>query len=97
MNDFDFDIYSIINNYLIIVIIGVTIALLIRICFAAKFGSAARDKGYGFASHFLLCLFFGTVGWISVCALPDKRSRKALERIAKSLTEKEKDDNNPET
>ncbi len=61
------------------------IVLVIKILIAKKFGSTARDKGYKFGTHFLLCFFFGFIGWIAVCALPDKRTRRVLEKLANSL------------
>ena len=70
---------------LIVAVIVLVVALIIKLLIAKKFGSTARDKGYKFATHFLLCFFFGFIGWIAVCALPDKRTRKVLEKIEKGL------------
>lgn len=83
------DINSILDslaNYAVVALIAATVILIIRICLSAKFGSIAKDKGYGFFSHFILCLLFGTVGYIAVCALPDKITRKAIGKLAKALT-----------
>lgn len=83
------DINSILDslaNYAVVALVAATVILIIRICLSAKFGSIAKDKGYGFFSHFILCLLFGTVGYIAVCALPDKITRKAINKLAKALT-----------
>lgn len=78
-------IFDSLANYAVVALIAATITLIIRICLSAKFGSIARDKGYGFFSHFILCLLFGAVGYIAVCALPDKITRKAINKLAKAL------------
>lgn len=95
-----FDIYDILSyaeSYLIFFIIGLTISFIIRICIAGKFGSIAKEKGYSFASHFLMCIFFGFIGWITVCALPDKKTRKVLEKIANTSNVNERPNQNWES
>ncbi|MCQ2471544.1 MAG: hypothetical protein MJ147_05850 [Clostridia bacterium] len=80
------EILSYAEEYIIIAILAAALVLILHIFVSAKFGAIARDKGYKFGSNFVFCLIFGVIGWIAVWALPDKLSRKALEKIAKNLT-----------
>lgn len=39
---------------------------------ASCFAEAAKDKGYGDRKYFWICFWLGFVGYLLVCALPDK-------------------------
>lgn len=85
------EILSRADEYLIAIIIGAAIALILNIFIAAKFGAIAKDKGYSFGTHFAFCFFFSVIGWIAVWALPDKNTRRTLEKIARNLIPPEKE------
>ncbi len=85
MKDFVDLIYSELSVLLIAGVIVAVIAVVIDILLAVKFGNIAKDKGYKFGIHFIICLLFGLVGWIAVCALPDKITQKRLAKISKLL------------
>lgn len=52
--------------------LGVLIMHLIDIAIAGMFGEIAEDKGYDGSRSFMLCYWCGFVGFLYVCALPDK-------------------------
>lgn len=56
--------------------LGISLALAIinfvAVYCALKFADIARDKGYDYKSTFWFCYFFSFIGFIYVCALPDR-------------------------
>lgn len=50
-------------------------SLIVLSYFIAKwFFEAAKEKGYHNKKYFWICFWLGLVGWILVCALPDRRN-----------------------
>ena len=48
-------------------------ALIVLTYYISKwFFEAAEEKGYRDKKYFWICLWLGVVGWILVCALPDR-------------------------
>ncbi len=63
------------------IIIGVIIALIVQIAFAAVFSNLAYEKGYEGRTYFWVCFFFGTIGYCMVAALPDRILHEKLDAI----------------
>lgn len=51
------------------------VALMVLSYFIANwFFEAAEEKGYHDKKYFWICFWLGLIGWILVCALPDRRN-----------------------
>ena len=82
-------------------ILGALILLTVQIVFACIFSGYAEDKGHSPKPYFWVCLFFGTVGYCMVAALPDLVVREQLDSIcpkkrAKKVTVKEQSKEEPD-
>lgn len=56
--------------------VSILITLAVRLIIAGEMELIARDKGYEQKRWFWYCFFFGIVGVLMVCALPDRGSRE---------------------
>lgn len=64
------------NIRYILLAVSILITLAVRLIIAGEMELIARDKGYEQKRWFWYCFFFGIVGVLMVCALPDRGSRE---------------------
>ena len=70
--------------FLILVILAAL--LLVNYVIANEFYSIAKDKGYHENRYFLFCFLLGFVGYIMVCALPDRSESVYAHQQSNSFT-----------
>ena len=87
------------NNIIYIIIIIIIAAFILHIFLARAVSLMAEEKGYDRSTWFAWCFFTGIMGFIAVCAMPDKKMHELLNRnnflLAKILSETP-DNNKPE-
>lgn len=82
------------------IIFGIIVYFLLDAIIANIMEAAAADKGYDKRARvWLMCFFFGVIGYIYVAALPDKKQQeqneiviKQNQKIIRLLSVKESDD-----
>ena len=58
----------------------IAIVLLILSYFIAKwFFEVAEEKGYHSQKYFWICFWLGWIGWLLVCALPDRGNNSQVQ------------------
>ena len=77
------------SGLIIFLFFFIVIILVINCIVASKFQDIAIQKGYEDSSHaFVMCLFFGIIGYLYVIALPDLNMRRIISKsnISKAVT-----------
>ena len=75
----------------------VLISLIINIVFAVVFSSVAEEKGYFSKGYFWLCFFFGLIGYVYICALPNTNLEHKLNSVLGALADLRSSSDRPNT
>ena len=71
-------------SFEVLILVVAIIILAVLLFGAAKMQYAAEQKGYGPEYHIMgICFWLGLFGYLYVIALPDRKSRAAIEELSK--------------
>ena len=65
--------------------LGAIIGLIINIALSNAFAGFAEEKGYERGKYFLLCFFFGIIGYAWVGALPDANLQFKVSQLERNI------------
>ena len=63
---------------LVVILVILIVMLIVWIKIARNMARIAADKGYTERKWFHYCFWLGLVGFLMICAMPDKKLRRAL-------------------